>query len=540
MAVTRLGSGVKPFGPRIKSAPFQRELHAKVDPIRAIIDRGLIVDSPDIGVEKLPDGRIKLRLKNAIGAPLPSGVAAAVPGPPGPGSQGTFTDFYCGSGGDNLNGGANPGAAIYVSTNGNWNLSTFVFTPTDGTNPVSAGVAVGQFAQVNLDTPTINQNFGRVSAVVNAPNGAITMVNQSVGSGITSGATGRTIRVGGAWLTQVMCGLQNFGNLRDASGNQTRLNMKNDREYTTTTSLNLGSTGAGNPYVIQGYGTTIGDGGRAVWSTATAGVTLLQNPQANNTYADLEFKCTATTGSADLVQTNQGAGFYRCVFHGGQGSGVFSGANNMFYECEAYECNKSNSGQKAGFSTSSTANVYIRCYSHNHNTGSAGANAHGFFPFSSGGHVFLHCIAESCNGSGIAISASTTILISNCDLYNNVGDGVVFNTSGTTVITIENCNFLKNGGKGINVASTSFETGYVFNCGYGAGTMANGGANVLSRLTEASPFTYPADVTPWSAPNTGDFSIPAGSPAAGAGRGAFYETGNSKTGTVGKPNIGAA
>jgi len=48
----------------IKAAPYQRVLAVKVETIADIIERGLIVDSDDVVVQKLPDGRVSLRLRN--------------------------------------------------------------------------------------------------------------------------------------------------------------------------------------------------------------------------------------------------------------------------------------------------------------------------------------------------------------------------------------------------------------------------------------------------------------------------------------------
>lgn|SRR5215471_1833745 len=539
MAVTRLGSSnARPFarGGGIRAAAFQRDLLAKVDPIRAIIDRGLIIESPDIGVEKLPDGRIKLRLKNRIGGPLPAAQGPPAPPTPGAGSAGTFVDFYTATTGDNYNSGSSEGAAIYSSTNGNWNQSTNTFTPTDGSNPVSAGVAADKFASLFLDGPTGLAWYARISSVTNAVNGAIVLVSQSVGSSVATGATGRTIRVGGAWAGPSALGITNVGQLQDSAGNEVRINMKNDAEYVRTATLNLPSFGLGKPIVVQGYTSTKGDGGRAIWSTATAGVTLLTGNSLNCNWVDLEFKCTASSGTADNVSPSAGQGFFRCVFRGSRGSGIFAAQNTLLHECEAYEC------LTGGF-TSSTQLICVRCYSHNHNTAAATTSSHGFNLFSGSGHVLVNCIAENCKGSGIRLVTNVAAVVKNCDLYNNGVDGIAINiaSGNELVVFIENCNFIKNTGKGINNSSvsTAFPTGYIFNCGYGSGTMANGGANVLQRITEVNPITYAADADPWTSRDTGNFTLSLPD-AIGSGRGLFYESGNSKSGTVGTPNIGAA
>ena len=103
---------------------------------------------------------------------------------------------------------------------------------------------------------------------------------------------------------------------------------------------------------------------------------------------------------------------------------------------------------------------------------------------------------------------------------------------------IQNCNFIKNTGKGINNVSVT-NSGDVFNCGYGAGTQANGSADTLNNLTTTGAVTYASNVAPWVDGPNGDFSINLAA-AEGVGRGAFTETAASYGPTVGYPDIGAA
>src|ERR1051326_728440 len=110
-----------------------------------------------------------------------------------------YTEFYCNaSTGSNTNGGSSTGGVKYNSTNGNWNGST-TFTPTDGSTPANT-VSVGDFASIYLDGATQAVRISRVTNVAAGVNGVITVSN-SAGSGTnpTSGATGRSIKVGGEW-----------------------------------------------------------------------------------------------------------------------------------------------------------------------------------------------------------------------------------------------------------------------------------------------------------------------------------------------------
>ena len=64
--------------------------------------------------------------------------------------------------------------------------------------------------------------------------------------------------------------------------------------------------------------------------------------------------------------------------------------------------------------------------------------------------------------------------------------------------------------------------------------------NIPTKYTmeEIGTIIYPVDVTPWVAPDTGDFRISL-SQAKNAGRGFWLQTG-AYSGTVGYPDIGAA
>src|SRR5262252_6884091 len=91
---------------------------------------------------------------------------------------GAFTEFYCQSGGDNLNAGSTTGnTAVYTSANGNWNGST-IFTVQDGTNP-SASIAVGDFVSVYANGSTQTGFVARVTAVQNATNGTVTITSSA-------------------------------------------------------------------------------------------------------------------------------------------------------------------------------------------------------------------------------------------------------------------------------------------------------------------------------------------------------------------------
>lgn len=325
--------------------------------------------------------------------------------------------------------------------------------------------------------------------------------------------------------------------LKNASGNLPRFNFKNDGNYNIASQV---STGNG-PWIMQGYGSSVGDGGKAtIDGGANAIVMFLVG--TGLAFSDLIFQNNGATGSNSAINiNNSGNLFMRCVCNNIRGTGFDSSANtnNMFVECEAYACNKSNTSALAGFAGSSSCS-YFYCVSHDN----GGSNTDGFtFTPGSTGNILSNCISETNGRHGYSATFSSSNAILQCDAYNNAGDGLK-NLSTTTngICTIRNCNFIKNTGWGINSALTTGRWfGFVDNCGFGSGTQANGSGttNATDALIISNSVTYASDVTPWVDPANGDFRINL-TAAKNSGRGSFTETQASYSGTIGYPDIGAA
>lgn len=456
-----------------------------------------------------------------------------------------YTEFFCRLNGSNLNGGhlnsnAEPGTgAVYTSTNGNWD-GTSLFIPTDASTPAST-VTVGDFASVYLDGATVGVYIARVTNVAAGVNGTITLSTTAFsGTAPTVGVTGRTIKVGGAWKGPNAAENFPFGFITNAAVSAAsvypRVNFKNDTTYAITAAMTHANNG---PTVFQGYTSTAGDLGRATIDGTIVGAsyTMLTLSGTQCRIVDLIWANNGTTGAAIAV-TISGAGTtaLRCVIHDVRGEGLRLSASNAI-ECEAYICNSSNTTSIGAFVLNDRVAQCIRCIAHDN----AGNLNNGFLI--AGGGSLICCIADTNGQHGIFTGASTSPMnIINCDSYNNAGSGIAIGQSTTNMcVDIENCNLVKNTLFGINFVSTGAHTGYIFNCGFGSGSQANGSGttNNLISVEEVGSVTYASGVTPWVAPTTGNFSI--NLPAAiNAGRGAFTETQASYTGTVGFPVIGAA
>lgn len=439
-----------------------------------------------------------------------------------------YTEFCCRSGGSNLNAGTRTGnstepgtSADFTYASGSWVSSTGVFTVASG-NPVTDGVAVGDFASVFADGASVTTLVGRVTARTST---TITVSTTAKSGTTTDGTSNRTLKIGGAWLGPN--GSSGFpmsfltSACTNAAADKPRINYKNDATYSIT--ANITSVSGVSHY---GYTTTYSDRGKAILDGGTSGASYtLIGPSGGDIIADFIFQNNGASGTSTGVFLNTFLGVVRCVARNFRGIGFASNATMAFCDCEAYGCGQGNTG--AGFSIGA-AGTLTNCISHDN----AGTNVSGFVMT---GGTLLHCIADTNAGDGIR--ATTTVRLIGCDLYNNGGDGVEITNGGVAII--DSCNFIKNAGAPIRgFGSTSL--GAIRNCGYGAGTQANGSANTaLGNMEESGAVTYGSDLTPWVDPANGDFRISLAA-AKGTGYGSFCQAQAGYSGTVGYPDIGAA
>jgi len=450
-----------------------------------------------------------------------------------------YTEFYCdASAGANINAGDLTANGVVTSTNGDWSTVTNIFTAAAGT-PFS-GVVAGDFAALYADGGTVAVYIARVTNV--GGGGATLTLSTTAKSGTapTTSATGISCTTGGAWKGPNAGEAFPFnfivGTQTNSSGDLPRVNFKNNAVYSITTGATHTLQG---PVTFQGYTTSPGDGGKANIDGGTSTIVLLTlSGNGLLELTDLIFSNNGTSGTNDLVScTASPCVFKRCVFHDSRANGLFtSGAMIVIEQCEAYACNSSNTAEKAGFYTTAAMRVNA-CISHD-NTGSNSAG------FVGSGTSYNSCIADTNGGDGFRISQAINMF--SCDAYNNGSDGLEgvtdFNRTG---FFLKNCNFIKNGGYGINYAGSNNYTGFMYNCGFGAGTMANtSGAirsltNGFKQVTQIGTITYATDAIPYTDAPNGDFRISLAA-AKNTGNCDFTETASSYSGTVGYPDVGAA
>lgn len=448
----------------------------------------------------------------------------------------TYTEFFCNSTGTNVNSGSTTNAAAtYTSANGNWD-GTSVFTPTDGSTPASS-INVGDWASVCLDAATNSVFISRIVTVAAGANGAITVSTTAIsGTAPASGATGRTLRVGGAWKGAYGSVLFPFAfaanTMTNVTGNPVRVNIWAGYSNLVTASINHSLNG---PIVFEGYTSIPGDGGKAIIDGSGGSIVPINFSGFGISAIDIISQ--HATGNFDAGFRMSGGNLaIGCVSRnitGASSSGFnFAGAC-VAIECEGYGCNN------AGINLSSGATVCNRCYAHN--------NGGDGFTTSVAGVTLIRCLSVSNSISGFKFtstgSTSPNSLI-NCDAYGNVLQGLELSALTTSPIYVENCNFINNTAYGIDCFTNSLHIGFLANNYFGTGTAANGSGSLSPNIGTTNGMlisnfkTYSSNVTPYvSAPT--NFTLTTSAASYGGGRGIFTDLRNSG-GTVSYPSVGAA
>jgi len=460
-----------------------------------------------------------------------------------------FTEFYVQSTGSNLNAGSTTAdSASVTSANGDWgNAAANRFTAASGT-PFS-GVSVGEFASIYLDAATVTTLIGRVTAI-NGGGASIDISTTARSGTTTTGATGRTCKIGGAWAGPNAASIFPLSFITNAavntSSNPVRVNVKGTGDNTTTdyTLTGAGGNMANNgPITIEGYTSSVGDGGRFLIKGPTSGTAIqLFGTTASGIFIKNMILDSNGTSGGHVAMFSTGAGgtnnstIYNCAFRNAWGAGCTI-QGGLLVECEAYVCNTVNNTASGNFLV--TSGCLVRCVSHD----STGNTARPGYMINSSGAVgcsLIGCIADTNGGSGFVLNTGGTapVCLVNCDSYGNAVDGFRDTTSSggsaRGTVYIENCNFVNNTGNGVSVVNSNpnLTSGLIINCGfYGNGTPRAATNYVISGAID---YSY----NPYADAANGDFRIINGE-SINMGRGNFLQlSGYSKTFTS-YPSVGA-
>lgn len=426
---------------------------------------------------------------------------------------------YNNTGGTNINSGDTTNTvADYTSTSGNWD-GTSVFTPTDGFNPVSSGVAAGRIAHVYSNGSTTNQYLALIMSVVNAANGAITLSTKSTNGFIPASGTGTvSIKVGGALAGPYNSGVDqfpfgptvqggiNYGTFTNANGETPMLVFNGT--WIPTNSIQVNNAGA----KICGFTNGLFDGGFGHFF----GTLALTGPVFNVNLGKLiEFKRLdiRTNAHAGTI-TNSGiyaggsAGtiiISECKFSELWWSGVsIAGPRSMIFNNEFWHCNLANNSATGAVFSSVAGNQIISNFIHD-NTGNNNCGAE-----TDGAQIFMGNIVvnnnDGCRGTGdVLLTIWGNVIAFNARHGINFGGAVGVITDPMAVKVRGNL-ILGNGGVGITntVASGGYFYGDINRNVFGAGSMANAGGDLDTRfkgVLVTNNISLASGAMPWAATN---------------------------------------
>lgn len=449
-----------------------------------------------------------------------------------------FSELYCDSTtGSNLNAGFPIGGIYPITSIGGAYLrgggagGTDRFTAGSGT-PFS-NISNDDAVSIYLDAASAPTTFiGRITAHTNTTlDISLTAI---AGTRFATTGSGVTAKVGGAWLGPT--GTSGFpfnfvtNTLTNINGDIPRINLKGTSNVTSAITHSL--TG---PIVFQGMTTNPDDGGRWILDGGISGVsyTVLTISGTNVELRDTIIRNNGATGQAGIfVSSGTSCLLERIITNSCRGGGITATGNyGQLVECEAYACNQANASGGSGIRIANSSTC-LRCISHDN----VGSNSIGFIL--SNASTAIACIADTNGLDGFNCNtAGFTVVVKNCDCYNNGGAGVKLINNVNNLLIVENCNLIKNGTYGvINSGSSSLVR--LSNCGFGAGSQANLSGPTSGVMDVSNSITYADDITPWIDPVNGDFRLNLAT-AKGTGRGTFTQTASGYAGTVAYPDVGA-
>lgn len=370
------------------------------------------------------------------------------------------------------------------------------------TDVVATGVATITSATANFTTDIVgNVVFLSGSGittgwyqVVTFTNSTTVILDSSPGTG-----TGATMNIGGA-LATIAQAVTNFQTYQT-------IYVKDTGAYAVTATLDT----PGTQLTIIGYGTTRGDSGRVTWTTATNSTILVvfQTPGANLTFKNIDFTNTASTSAecidGSVVGQTGNVRFSNCSFSGfttalalGYISGVHFNALFLFMDsCEVTAC----SGD--GISCNGPV-LMIDCYIHGNGGNGITGTTVGSGNVSSGPVRLERCVIYNNGGVGITnvggnvTSETTWMELLNCAVVANTSDGILMQGGSgwpnQQNLVVINTIIESNGGFGINSQSNVQAIFILLNNAFRANASGNyNGGSIGSGTTGLGP--QPSDIT---------------------------------------------
>jgi len=413
-----------------------------------------------------------------------------------------YTEFYCDPvSGDDLNAGSSEGAPLVSLTAGDWDTDTRVFTKT-GAN--LSGVTVDMWASVFLDAASAPTGYiARITAVNDTADTITLSDTDYAGTKPGSSTGGMSLRVGGALLGPVGASafpISSFftNALQNAANDYGRLNLKNNATYAITAGI-VQSANNDGPFVIAGYTTTPGDGGKAVFDGGGGVFTILDFGGDKLKIENIIAQNCA--GSDSCGVRSQGL---HCSLRGIGVKSVGSygiridGGLSILSEFEVTNHNLSNYADGWGVYAIGAGVTILNGIVHD----AAYNGANGVFGGIGGSISWV--LVSDVSGAGIG-AVSGGCVVQQCDVYG-CGTGIQvwpWDTDRPTLI--RNCNSVANTGYGYYFATINH--GRLEKCGSAGNGL--GRSNTLpTGWEDVDPITYD-DATngPWTDPAAGDFTL---------------------------------
>ena len=455
--------------------------------------------------------------------------------------------------GDDRNAGYPIGGSFpFTYTGGTWGgTASGVFTLASGAPDPS--IAIGHLAVVfaNGQTEAVLRNGGTAlywGVIIAIGASTITVsLTKKVGTYNTTAAGSSTMVVGGKLRgPQAGSSWPLSQSLATITGTSNTMRVDITGTISMTASLVIAASGV----IVEGYGASPGDNVRAtldygannvigIITTAAMGLCLknLIITNTGGTGHGISIGGGGTTSTFERVTVSKIAG---------NGFQVINNSG-VWIDCEAVNCNTSNTANGAGFNIGTPGNIFVRTISHHHSQSNAtfGWYLTNTTPYAS---VFIDCIGSDNSSSAIAGTANAynRLVVYGGDFFRNGGSGIALSGGTKSADYIINANFVLNTAYAV-APSTGFPDGFanrlfIEGCGIGSGTQANG-SGIGGYGYDTLTVTYPADKTPWVDPTTGNFNLTSTGGAWAAGYGGFVQTApntsNAYTGIASSPSIGA-
>lgn len=462
-----------------------------------------------------------------------------------------FSERYVDTGGSNLNGGFPTGGAYPVtSTNGAFTQGGGAggndrFTAAAGT-PFS-GCAVDDCVASFADGAAAPTGYVGVITAINGGGASIDLhLTRFAGTRPTTGASGRTAVVGGAWAgpTGTTSFPFNFVTtvLTNAALDPVNVNFA---AGTWNTTGNLTHTLAGPVRftgTLNGSNQPTSNFRGAATGASYIGLTC---SGTNTVFANFDFAQngdTGTTGSSWLNITGTNCEVTRCRFHDCWRDGLLiAGGGAIVTECEAHNCNLDDASDFGGFGVTEES-TWIRCWTH-HNSIAPSTSANGMTVATGAGEplilidcLFTHNGKHGCHSPG----GSVSVFAYGCVFANNDESGFNSIANASTLSVFENCIFSDNADYGIEYFAASGRVS-ARNCGF----FSNGIAPTLNVNASFLTGTITFSADPFVDATNGDYDLNTtaggGADARNAGIGTFLEDSGEYSGvTLGYPSLGAA